>query len=113
MWTDWRIESIALSLGDPGKQPGTLPFTGWPQYSFEKSVPTAAINLTATTPINYSGIDYYAATLNANPEYLTAWGPSDTSRPKLVRITIVVDRPEAASNQFDGSSFEYVFKVGQ
>ena len=44
--------------------------------------------------------------------YTAAWGPSQTNRPKMIRITLVIDRPEAEGKLLDGQSFEYVFNVG-
>src|SRR5439155_1186227 len=43
-------------------------------------------------------------------EYCTcAWGPNDTIRPKLIRITMVIDDP--AGRLGDGKTFEFIFPV--
>lgn len=42
--------------------------------------------------------------------YQVAWGPSDTVRPKLIRITLTLDDPNGRLP--DGQTFEYVFAVG-
>jgi chitodextrinase len=91
-----------------------MPFEkSWPFNIADPTHPPVASDIPA------AGSDFYINTnmpKNAagqiDPSYTVAWGPADTNRPKLVRITLVVDRPEAASNQFDGSTFEYVFKLG-
>lgn len=78
------------------------------RQSFEKTLPWKAV----ATPVPLTA-NYYTSTLTSTtPEYTVAWGPSDTNRPQLIRITIVIDRPEAAGNLLDGQTFEYVFKVG-
>ena len=96
---------------DVSRQP--MPFEKvWP---FKVNAPSG---LAVASEIPASNLDYYTNTnmrktgTQIDPAYTVAWGPADTNRPKLVRITLVVDRPEAASNQFDGSTFQYVFKLG-
>lgn len=76
--------------------------------AFERTFPSgAAIPMTD---------NYYTTTSSSiavNPEYLVAWSPNDTNRPKMIRITLGIDRPEADGRLNDAQLFEYVFKVGQ
>jgi hypothetical protein len=43
--------------------------------------------------------------------FFAAWGPDDTNRPKMYRITLTIDRPEMAGRTPDGATFEYVFNA--
>lgn len=67
---------------------------------FERVLPTS------TVPPDYAAS---GVTLG---RYIAAWGPTDLNRPKMIRITLVIDRPEAEGRLLDGQSFEYVFNVG-
>lgn len=67
---------------------------------FERVLPTPAV------------LSDYAASGVTLGRYIAAWGPTDTNRPKMIRITLVIDRPEAEGRLLDGQSFEYVFNVG-
>lgn len=54
--------------------------------------------------------DYAQLTLpNANPTYTCAWGPNDTVRPKMIRVTIVLD--DQAGRLAEGQVLEYVFEL--
>lgn len=55
-------------------------------------------------------LDYWGA--GGLPQYATytcAWGPSDTVRPKLIRVTIVLD--DTAGRLAEGQTLEYVFEL--
>ncbi len=52
----------------------------------------------------------YAASMVAGAFYQTAWAPSDTNRPKLIRITMTLEDPN--NRLVDGQTYEYVFAVG-
>jgi type II secretory pathway pseudopilin PulG len=67
---------------------------------FERVLPTTS----ALSNYSNSGV-----TLS---RYIAAWGPTDLNRPKMIRITLVIDRPEAEGRLLEGQSFEYVFNVG-
>lgn len=110
---------------------GTAPpgWTSFPVHPAERVLPTMG-----TVP---AGTDYYSVTAlrrftlpgTSNdvyrPEYVVAFGPSVevpanedlepifNARPKLIRVTLGIDRPEAQGRLADAQSFEYVFKVGQ
>ncbi len=72
--------------------------------TFEHSLPTTSVP-TATA-------GYLDPSITSINRYIAAWGPGDQNRPKMIRITLVIDRPEAEGKLFDGQSFEYVFNVG-
>ena len=56
--------------------------------------------------------DSYTGTGPALPSpFYAAWGPTDTNRPKLYRITLVIDRPEMAGRTLDGETFQYIFNA--
>jgi hypothetical protein len=62
---------------------------------FEKSFPTAAAD--------------YGPTSTAFTPYICAWGPSDTVRPKMIRITMTLTDP--LGRLPNGQTFEYVFSL--
>jgi prepilin-type N-terminal cleavage/methylation domain-containing protein len=74
-------------------------------------VGTPAWERWATTPPTGTRI-YGEPTFNFGDPYAAFWGPADINRPKMIRITLVIDRPEAEGRLLDGQSFEYVFNVG-
>lgn len=82
--------------------------------TFEISCPTKF-----PPPVGYGDADGFQLTNADLPYldygYLVAWGPSDTDRPKLVRVIVTIDRPEAEGKLADreGSTFEQIYKVGQ
>ncbi|MBC7784699.1 MAG: hypothetical protein H7144_12750 [Burkholderiales bacterium] len=78
--------------------------------SFEKVAPRSAATGPYTTPVLLT--TNYMANTDPAPGYIVAWGPSDTNRPKMIRITLGIDRPEAEGKLPDGQSFEYVFSLG-
>ncbi len=87
------------------------------QLVFERVIPTTG-SIPATDS-NY--LDPAGSSIsfnNINFRYVAAWGPAEMAnpnvgKPKLIRITIVIDKPEADGKLPDGQVFEYVFKVGQ
>ncbi|CAN5538458.1 hypothetical protein BH09PLA1_BH09PLA1_07990 [soil metagenome] len=52
--------------------------------------------------------DYTAMALAS--EYECGWGPNDR-KPKMIRITIVIDDPSGRNPNPDGQTFEYVFEL--
>jgi len=52
-----------------------------------------------------------AAGLGLTHEYNCAWTPSDNFRPKMIRITLVVDDPAGRNPNPEGQTFEYVFEL--
>lgn len=74
--------------------------------AFERELPTPSV------PTAAEGYLSTTAVTTLSP-YVCAWGPDQESlRPKMVRITISIDRPEAEGKLLDGQYFEYVFNVG-
>jgi len=73
----------------------TANMTGAP---FEKVVPAAKTDYLATTG------------LQPAERYQCAWGPNDP-KPKLIRITLVLDDPAGRNPNPDGQTFEYVFDL--
>ena len=54
----------------------------------------------------------YSGSTNNQVVYACAWGPNDlANRPKLIRLTVVIDRPEAQGRLDQGLVFEYVFNL--
>ncbi len=99
----------ALPVSAPALTPAQITASSYPNFPvmpFEKTMPNGTGGSVTT--------DYYtAASVSPNPQYTVAWGPDDTNRPKLIRITLTIDRPEAQGRLADGQNFEYVFEVGQ
>ncbi len=76
-------------------------------------VPVRSIATNAADAPTFERVFTGAGNLRNTPgRYVAAWGPNDRNRPKMIRITMVVDRPEAEGKLLDGQSFEYVFNVG-
>lgn len=76
---------------------------------FEKGqVPTPFItpkpNYLDTTGAGNSG-------MGLSDEYICVWTPNDTFRPKMIRITLVIDDPAGRNPNPDGQIFEYVFEL--
>ena len=74
---------------------------------------TAATVSTSLVPFEHASVTTRKQHLATDTRftYYAAWGPSDTNRPKMYRITMVIDRPELAGRTPDGASFEFVFNA--
>lgn len=70
--------------------------------AFQEVLPTGSLQ----------AANYNYANATSLGTYVASWSPGETNRPKMIRITLVIDRPEAEGKLFDGQSFEYVFNVG-
>lgn len=90
--------AISATQGDVAPVRDIIPSTSSkPKPDFERALPAASTNYATE------------ATLN---RYIAAWDANDQNRPKMIRITLGIDRPEAEGKLLDGLSFEYVFNVG-
>ncbi len=73
----------------------------------ERTLPTAA------APVDYGNGGTPAASAAKGPDYLVAWGPdSDAAgipRPKMIRITMVLDDPSGRLS--DGQTFQFVYTL--
>lgn len=49
--------------------------------------------------------------LGLGDEYVCGWSPSDNYRPKMIRITLVIDDPAGRNPNPEGQTFEYVFEL--
>jgi len=84
---------------------------GVPNDTFEQ---VAKINSGDPQPAPATAYTINSSTPSANSPafaYTAAWGPSDTNRPKMYRITITIDRPEMAGRTQDGQTFEYIINA--
>ena len=54
-------------------------------------------------------IHYHIGILLFANDYTCAWGPADNVRPKMIRLTIVIDDPNGRLP--DGQTYEYVFSL--
>jgi type II secretory pathway pseudopilin PulG len=75
-----------------------------------KSPQTAAGQLLTPKP-NYADTNAANSGLGLNDEYVCGWGPADNYRPKMIRITLVVDDPAGRNPNPEGQTFEYVFEL--
>jgi prepilin-type N-terminal cleavage/methylation domain-containing protein len=76
----------------------TAPGYSGQQAFFEKS-----------TPMLPSGSGNYANSMDLDDDYTCAWGPNDTVRPRMIRITMVVDDP--TGRLAEGQTVEFVFTL--
>lgn len=87
----------------------TIPLIANVGAPFEKDFPVNAQPLNRdylTLPVGTA-----AAQLNRDPEYTCAWGPADIVRPRMIRVTIVLDDP--AGRLAEGQMLEYIFTLPQ
>ncbi len=76
-----------------------------------KSPQTAAGQI-LTPKANYADTSGAGALgLGLGDEYTCGWAPNDNFRPKLIRITLVVDDPAGRNPNPEGQTFEYVFEL--
>lgn len=103
---DGRIRAVdgdVVPLRDLILSSPVLP-TPLPTRWFEKEWPTNAAQDPRTA-------DYAnpSLSLTSDPAYTCAWGPNDTVRPKLIRVTIVLD--DTSGRLPEGQTLEYVFQL--
>ena len=85
------VRDLVIASGIP-----TAPYP----FTFERDAPTVTDNYAAPGPVVGIG----------GNEYVAAWGPADTNRPRLLRLTVqVLGGSDAAAAE--GQTFEYVLPV--
>lgn len=93
---DGDVVPLRDLIADSPVLPAPLP--SW----FEKEWPTSGAQ----------ALDYNYATLvtpDDRPAYTCAWGPNDTVRPRMIRVTIVLD--DTSGRLAEGQTLEYVFQL--
>jgi len=104
-------QSAPTATVNANGMPDTVPLRdvlatfGQPAAGFEKfeTTPASAFLAIANDYANpVSGLKF-------NQTYTCAWGPADNVRPRMIRLTIVIDDPNGRLP--DGQTYEYVFSL--